>query len=152
MIESDVKTKDGREPILAYSVKECASVLPLLTFKPLQRNHKITYWASEYAVFDTETSHDCLTRSWIYQWAFKIKNTYIYGRTPAEFIELLRILAEHYKLTAGKRLLIFIHNASYDLQYLKWHLKQYDSAPKWLTIDAHTILSCDVLGIRILCS
>lgn len=150
MIQSHVKTKEGQEPIIAYSVDEVK--LPMLTYKTLQRNHKMVDYATDYAVLDTETSHSDLVTAWIYQWAFKIKNTYIYGRTPEEFIELLIKMAERYKLSDKRRLLIFIHNASYDLQYLKHYIRRYDPKAQFLAIDAHSIIICDILGFRILCS
>lgn len=150
MIESHVKTKEGRESIIAYTPQEVN--LPLLTFKPLQRNHKIIKYATDYAVLDTETSHTDILTGWVYQWAVKIKKTYIYGRTPEELIELLNIIAERYKLGEKKRLIIYIHNASYDLQYLKHYLRGYDPKAQFLAIDPHSIIICDVLGFRILCS
>lgn len=150
MINSYVKTKEGREPITAYDVNEVS--LPMLTFKDLQRNHKIVKYATDFAVLDTETSHNDLVTGWIYQWAFKIKKTYVYGRTPEEFIELLIKTAERYNLSTNKRLIIYIHNASYDLQYLKHYLRAYDPTAQFLAIDAHSILICDILGFRILCS
>lgn len=151
-MDSYIKTKDGREPIKAYSVTELDRVLPMLTFKPLQRNHKIVKYATDFITLDTETSHDTLDRGWIYQWACKLKKIYIYGRRPDEFIELLTILAERYKLKEDKRIIIYIHNAAYDLQYLKNFLYQYDPSAHFMSIDAHAILICDVLGFRILCS
>ena len=150
MIESYVKTKEGREKITAYDVNEVS--LPLLTFKDLQRNHKIVKYATDFAVLDTETSHSDLITGWIYQWAVKLKKTYIYGRTPEEIIELLIKIAERYKLSTNKRLIIYIHNSSYDLQYLKHYLRAYDPTAQFLAIDAHSILICDVLGFRIICS
>ena len=150
MIESYVKTKEGREKITAYDVNEVQ--LPLLTFKDLQRNHKIVKYATDFAVLDTETSHSDLVTGWIYQWAVKLKKTYIYGRTPEEIIELLIKMAERYKLSTNKRLIIYIHNSSYDLQYLKHYLRGYDPTAQFLAIDAHSILICDVLGFRIICS
>lgn len=150
MINSYVKTKDGKEPITAYTVEEVK--LPLLTFRDLQRNHKIVKYATDYAVLDTETSHSDLVTGWVYQWAVKIKKTYIYGRTPEELIDLLIKIAERYKLSTDKRLIVYIHNASYDLEYLKHYLRKYDPNAHFLAIDAHTILICDILGFRILCS
>ncbi len=150
MIESYVKTKEGSEKITAYDVNEVS--LPLLTFKDLQRNHKIVKYATDFAVLDTETSHSDLITGWIYQWAVKLKKTYIYGRTPEEFIELLIKMAERYKLSTNKRLIFYIHNSSYDLQYLKHYLRAYDPTAQFLAIDAHSILICDVLGFRIICS
>ena len=82
MIESHVKTKEGKEPVKAYSVSEVE--LPILTFRRIQRNRKHVYFAADFATLDTETSHIDHNIGWVYQWAFKIKNTYVYGRTPEE--------------------------------------------------------------------
>ena len=150
MINSYVKTKTGREPITAYSYDEVK--LPILTFKPLQRNHKVIKYATDFAVLDTETSHNDVFEGWIYQWAVKIKKTYIYGRTPSEFIEFLIKTAERYQLRADKKLILYIHNASYDLQYLKHYIRGYDPKAEFFVINAHSIIICDVLGFRILCS
>lgn len=151
-MDSYVKTKEGRESIKAYNIEEIADVLPILTFKPLQRNHKVIKYATDYITLDTETSHDTLDRGWVYQWAIKLKKIYGYGRKPDELVKLLELLAEHYKLNDEKRIIIYIHNAAYDLQYLKAFLFQYDPTAQFLAIDAHSIIICDVLGFRILCS
>lgn len=151
-MESYVKTKNGREAIKAYDIHEIRERLPILTFKSLQQNHKVTYYATEYMTLDTETSHDGLDRGWIYQWACKLKKLYIYGRRPDELIEFLTILAERYELSSDKRMIIYIHNAAYDLQYLKEFLFKYDPTAHFLSVDAHSIIICDVLGFRILCS
>ena len=150
MINSHVKTKDGKTPIVAFSVKEIN--LPMLTYKPLQRNHKIVKYATDFIVLDTETSHSDLTTGWIYQWAVKIKNMYVYGRKPEEIIELLCKMSERYQLNYDKRIIMYIHNASYDLQYLKHYLLKYDPKAEFFAIDAHSIIICDVFGFRILCS
>lgn len=150
MIESHVKTKEGKEPITAYSVDEV--VLPTMTFKRIQRNHKIIQYASSFMTLDTETSHLDHEVGWVYQWAAKIKNTYIYGRTPDEIVKLLNKIAEIYNLNDKKRFIIYIHNMSYDIQYLKHYLKEYDPFMKVLAIDRHSIITCDILGFRILCS
>lgn len=150
MLNSYVKTKDGTEPIIAYTVDEFKP--PILNFKPLQRNHKIINYATEFLTLDTETSKIDLETAWIYQWAIKFKNMYIYGRKPTEIIDLLRKLAEHYELKEDKRIIIYIHNAAYDLQYLKNYLYEYDPSANFMSLDAHAILICDILGFRILCS
>lgn len=150
MIESYVKTKEGKESIIAYDIKEVK--LPMLTYKPLQRNHKIVKYATAFMVLDTETSHTDVLTGWIYQWAVKIKKTYIYGRTPEELIELFRIMSEHYELKADKKIICYIHNASYDIQYLKHYFLQYDPQTEIFAIDSHSIIICDIFGFRILCS
>ena len=66
MIKSKVRTKDGSEEITAYSIDEV--VFSDLKFSKRRRNKRIYLYADEYAVLDTETSHDSTERAWIYQW------------------------------------------------------------------------------------
>lgn len=150
MIDSYVKTKEGRQPIKAYKVNEIK--WPICTFKDQQRNHKIIKWCTNYICLDTETAHKGNTIGWVYQWAVKFGGLYVYGRKPSEIIEFMQQMAEHYHLGAKKKMIIYIHNASYDLQYLKMFLRGFDPTADFLAIDAHTILQCDLLGFRIICS
>lgn len=150
MIKSRVKTKEGDENITAYSVDEFTP--QLLIFKDLQRNHKYKKYATEFMTLDTETSHLGEDDSWIYQWAVKFQDKYIYGRKPSEIIKLFEKLAAYYELGENKKIICYIHNASYDIQYLKHFLIKYDPSIKLLAIDNHTILQVDILGFRILCS
>lgn len=150
MIESYVKTRNGRQAIKAYTPQEMS--FPVLTFKDLQKNHKITKYATKYICLDTETSHITNTCAWVYQWAAKLGGLYVYGRKPSEIIDFMQRVAEHYELTDEKKIILYIHNASYDLQYLKLFLRQYDPSADFLAIDNHSILQCDVVGFRIICS
>lgn len=150
MIDSEVKTKEGREQITAYTVQEFTPSMCI--FKPLQRNHKYKYYATDYMTLDTETSHTNNEDSWVYQWAVKFQGQYIYGRKPTEIIKLLEKLSEFYELSYEKKIICFIHNASYDIQYLKHYLAKYDPKINVLAIDNHTILQVDVFGFRFLCS
>lgn len=151
MIKSHVKTIDGEEPVTAYTVEEAADRLPALVFKHRRRNRKTYYYATEYAVLDTETSH-VGDVAWIHQWAVKLCGLYIIGRKPSEFIALLRLLKDHYELRADKSILVYIHNSSYDLQYLKHYLHEYDPGLRIMATDPHAVLIADVVGFRILCS
>ena len=150
MIDSYVKTKDGRQAIKAYTPQEMK--LPVLAFKELQKNHKITKYATKYICLDTETSHDNNERGWVYQWAAKLSGLYVYGRRPSEIIDFMTRVAEHYKLSTNKKIILYIHNASYDLQYLKLFIRQYDPTAEFLAIDSHSIIQVDVLGFKIICS
>ena len=150
MIQSYVKTKDGRELVTAYRPEEMK--IPVMPFHRLQRNHKIIQYASEYICLDTETSHDRQDRGWVYQWAAKYGKTYIYGRRPSEIIDMFRILAEAYHLNYEKKIIIFVHNLSYDFQYLKHYIYQYDPTADVLAIDSHGILQIDMNGFKLICS
>lgn len=151
MIESKVKTKDGFESIVAYSVDEFKP--PTLIFKDLQRNHKMTKFATDYICLDTETSKLNVTCAWVYQWAICIKQKiFVYGRTPSELNELLIKLMEHYELSDEKKIIIYIHNAGYDFSYLKLFFMKLDPTLDVLAIDNHTVLTIDMIGFRIICS
>ena len=150
MINSKVKTKSGDEPIIAYTVSEYRP--RTVAFKPLQRNHKFIDYAVQFMTLDTETSHIGDEDSWIYQWAAKWRGEYIYGRKPSEIVNLLEKLAEYYELSDKRRIIICIHNVSYDVQYLKHFLAKYDPTIKIMAIDNHTMLQIDIFGFRIICS
>lgn len=150
VIQSKVKTKDGYEDITAYTTEEVT--LPDLDFIDAYRGRKRVRACADYAVFDSETSHYKTDCAWIYQWAVKLGGAYIYGRTPAEFVRLLVRIRDKYKLNEKKYLIIYIHNASYDVQYLKHYLRIYDQGMKITATGSHAVLSVDMVGFRILCS
>ena len=150
MIDSYVKTKNGRKAIKAYTPAEMQ--LPVLIFKDQQKNHKITKYATKYICLDTETSHLGNTCGWVYQWAAKLGELYVYGRKPSEIIDFMERVAEHYELSDDKKIVLYIHNAAYDLQYLKLFLRRYDPSARFLAVDSHAIIECDVIGFKIVCS
>lgn len=149
---SRVRTKNGYENVVAWSVKECEDRLPDLKFLTRRRNRRSYRYATDFMVLDTETSHDGDNAGWVYQWAVRLQDVYIYGRTPDDFVALLQLLRKHYELSREKCIVMYIHNASYDLQYLKHWLRIYDDKVKIMATDPHAVLTCDVSGFRILCS
>ena len=151
MIESEIKTADGTEPIRAYSYDEYR--FPLLHFKKVQKNHKFIKYATDFFCLDTETSHTDNMTGWIYQWSICIKqSSFVYGRKPSELIDFLTNCAEHYQLKKDKRIIVYVHNLAYDFTYLKRYLMKYDPMIDVLAIDNHTVLTVDVLGFRFICS
>lgn len=150
MIKAKVKTKDGYKDIIAYNTIEFP--YPVTVWKKTRRNWKYKKFANIFMCLDTETSHDSLDRAWIYQAAIKFGKVYWYGRTPRDIIAFMERTAEHYELSDDKKIIVYIHNASYDLQYLKEYLFEYDPAAEFFAVDAHSILICDVIGFRFICS
>ena len=150
MIHSQVKTKSGYEDLIAYDINEIE--FSRIYFSSQRKNKQIYLFCDEFACLDTETSHDGVERGWIYQWAVKFNGDYIYGRTPSEFISLLEKMRDYYELNDMKKIIFYIHNASYDVQYLKYFLKRYDDNLDIFATDNHTILIVDVFGFRFLCS
>ena len=150
MIQSRVKTKTSYMNINAVDVEEL--LLRKLRFRRQYKNRKIYLYCEEFAVLDTETSHLDEESAWIYQWAVCFNKDFIYGRKPSEFIRLLEKLRDYYSLNDMKKIIFYIHNASYDMQYLKHYLKAYDSNIEIFAIDNHSMLAVDVFGFRFLCS
>ena len=104
---------------------------------------------------DTETSwnHDEENPiSWIYQWAFKFGDYIATGRTPQEFILELKKIYNEYELNENRKIIIFVHNLSYDIQYLKNYLIEAFGEYKILAISAHHFISFSIKGFEFRCS
>lgn len=55
----------------------------------------------------------------MYAWVFGLNGRCIRGRTWAEFADVINSLVEVYELSLEKRLVIYIHNLSYEFQWFK---------------------------------
>lgn len=55
----------------------------------------------------------------MYAWVFGINGRCIRGRTWTEFIDVINILSKYYNLTPQKRLVVYVHNLSYEFQWFK---------------------------------
>lgn len=115
---------------------------------------------SEAVYLDTETSHnfdesDGSGHGWIYQWAFRFCREFAYGRKPSELMEALKRIEEVNKLSPdGVHCVIYIHNASYDLQYLAdWFFRYYDTSTfKMLAVSNHHYITFEIGPWIIRCS
>ena len=58
-------------------------------------------------------------RSIMYVWQLAINGTVIIGRTWDEFLQLMDQIREHFDLGEHKRMLIFVHNLSFEMQFIK---------------------------------
>lgn len=103
---------------------------------------------SEPLFLDTETSwnHDEENPiGWIYQWAFAFGSDTVTGRTPSQFIHVLGKILNAYGCNDGKKLVIYLHNLSYDIQYLKNYLFNYFKKPwKILAIAPHKFITFEI--------
>lgn len=92
-----------------------------------KRRSKITY--SDKPMFlDIETSHNHDPDNpicWIVSIQVLFDDAYHLFRTPEEFIEYIIDLSKRMKLSTERRLVIYIHNASYDLSYLLPYIQKY---------------------------
>lgn len=103
--------------------------LPLKEIKIYKGKEKGTITYIEPAFYDSETSNDTdfdlgiefVYDTWVYLWAFGIGNRVYYGRTIAQFAELLQNVIKAYELRNDRIMIIYVHNLPYDASYI-WHI------------------------------
>lgn len=82
--------------------------------------------SNDYMTFDIETAHDAdNTHVWLYHWQTYIYGKYlVFGRTWAEWEQLLDLLTAKLDLNENRTLCCFIHNADYEFSFMarryKW--------------------------------
>ena len=59
----------------------------------------------------------------MYQWQFCINNCVVFGRTWEEFQQFLENIRKAMKLNEKTRLVIYVHNLSYEFQFMKEFIK-----------------------------
>ena len=119
------------------------------------RSKDPVYYIQQPAFLDTETAwnHDENNPiGWLYQWCLEFKGQYCIGRKPSDLIRELKTLHDHYELNEKRRLVLYIHNASYDHTYIYKQMRDTFGDPKILAIKAHKILTALYDGIEIRCS
>lgn len=115
---------------------------------------------SEAIYLDTETSHnyndkDRSGAGWVYQWAFRFCREFGFGRKPSELMAALKKIEEVNKLSVDDvHCIIFIHNSSYDLQYLKeFFFREYGTESfKMLAAGNHHFITFEIGPWIIRCS
>ncbi len=75
-------------------------------------------YAPHIGAMDIETSTNG-EFAWMYLWAFAIDDLIFYGRTVDDLKQFLRRLAARLDLRTDYRLATYIHNAKYDLSFLR---------------------------------
>lgn len=115
------------------------------------------------SVLDTETSYDVINDNyvgWVYQWAFDYfdPTTQMYevitGRTPSQLMSCLKQIKAVNRPTKKNPYIIYVHNLSYDYQYLKGYLRQvFDRTTEdTIAISAHELISYYIDGFLFKCS
>lgn len=96
---------------------------------------KICY-ASEAIYLDIETSNNHVSdprklRTWITSIQVRFDKQYYLFRKPTELTDWLNSLIKKYQLDPEKKIMIFIHNAAYDLSYLvPWLQQELPAEPR----------------------
>lgn len=113
-----------------YKPSEISSVL-----KMVRPNFRFSYSNKKVKYFNVPCSFDIETSSFfrstgngeqektaiMYEWTFGIYGAVIVGREWDEFVQMLETLCNELNLTNEKRLIIYVHNLSYEFQFMrKW--------------------------------
>lgn len=71
--------------------------------------------------FEVHSNGQVIKQAITYIWTLAIKDVIVQGRTWEEFIKVCKFMSEWYELNDKQRLVIYIHNLSYEFQFMhKW--------------------------------
>lgn len=96
---------------------------------PLLAEHssqEVTYsrrcsYMTDFAAFDIETYSKRAKDpyAWMYHWQLCINGDLVFGRRWEEFERLMAAISNHYHLSDRRRFVIYVHNLSYEYQFIK---------------------------------
>lgn len=79
------------------------------------------------SVFDIEVSSfyndQGEKQSTMYAWVFGINGKCIRGRFWWEFLDVVKVLKKEYQLSPNKRFVVYVHNLSYEFQFLRHYFE-----------------------------
>lgn len=103
---------------------------------------------------DTETSHtNDNTIGWVYHFAINVGYNIYRGRNITDLINILIAIGEMYNTNDRNRLIIYVHNLSYDIVYLEHHIDYYIGIKSRLDIKSRKVLSVVLEnGLELRCS
>lgn len=92
----------------------------------------------------------------MYIWQLGINGSSIYGRTWTEYIDLLEKLAVHFNTSVNRRLIIYVHNLSYEFQFMRkwidWEIDPKGQAVVFSLKERRPIYALAKSGIEFRCS
>lgn len=124
-----------------YSPADIEQVLDMsVSTKDIKGSSKKIYYYNVPCAFDIETSSfyiDNYNRQYTYEqlpqgekvekiacmyvWQFGINGNVIVGRTWEEFVTMMNFIADKLELNENRRLIIYVHNLSYEFQFIsRW--------------------------------
>ena len=87
--------------------------------------------------------------AFMYEWTFGIEDFICYGRNWSEFLELCEALQQHFNTDSGNRIVIYVHNLSYEFQFM-YKLFNWESV---FAVDIRKPIKClTTLGLEFRCS
>ena len=114
--------------------------------------YKPVYYYDSINTFDIETTtiKDAERPfAFMYIWQFCLDNDRVYmGRTWQDFRKFIKALKKKLRLSPSRRLIVYIHNLSYEFQFMKDFFEIYEV----FQIGPHKFLSVLAEGIEFRCS
>lgn len=116
------------------------------------KNKKKNQYLNIGAAFDIETTKiEDEHLSFMYIWQFALDNIVVYGRTWDEFLSFLDDLRVFYDLGPKRKLLVLVHNLSFEFQFIK-KLIRWDKGRKGyakiFALDNRKIVKAEAHGIE----
>lgn len=106
-----------------------------------QGNRNRRKYINYICAFDIETTNDPeIEQAYMYIWQFQIEDCTIYGRTWQEFLDFLHNIT--LQLDPDEYLVIFVHNLSYEFQFLTGIYEFNDK--EVFAMDSRKVLKCDM--------
>lgn len=113
-------------------------------------------YVSSFATLDSETtsiSHydengkEVADFAFVYIWSICFNNDCIICRTTNELIDFLKKIKPYYNLKNNQYFVIYVHNLSFEFQFLNQYIKDYTSV---FAMDSRKVLTwrCKYLGIE----
>ena len=104
---------------MIYDVKNCDELIQNVSCETITKN-RTTFFNVPFS-FDIETTsfyENGEKRAIMYVWQFAVKNDVIMGRTWSEFNTLIDKLKIILNLNKHRKIIVYIHNLSYEFQFL----------------------------------
>lgn len=89
--------------------------------KIIRTNKQVRYYnlACSFDIESTSYMQDDKKTAFMYIWMFQVENLAVYGRTWQEYQNFMFRLSNRYHLNVDKRLIIYVHNLSFEFQFMK---------------------------------
>lgn len=102
--------------------------------------------------FDIETSRiENKHLSFMYIWMFSLNDLVIYGRTWEELGNFMEFLKDYYNLDENQKLIVWVHNLSFEFQFIKkrmaWN-KGKNNYPNIFALSPRKIVKACIDGIE----
>lgn len=142
-------TVNGVELVTAYHFDTFDFAASCGNYDTLRSKHSMCI--NQFATFDIETysKRDDEPYAWMYHWQMCVNGTVVFGRRWEEFMYLLKRISEYYKTDLRRRFIIYVHNLSYEFQFIKSFFEWHDV---FMRKEHSIIKAVTVNGIEFRCS